>query len=45
LCMDSMKNYTIIPINALLYLNEWWTDHILVKDMKYRPFLTSRLGM
>ena len=44
LCMDSMKNHTIIPINVLLYLREWWTDHILVKDMKYRPFLTGRVG-
>jgi hemerythrin len=44
LCMDSMKNHTIIPINVLLYLKEWWTDHILVKDMKYRPFLTGRVG-
>jgi hemerythrin len=45
LCMESMKNYSIIPINALLYLKEWWIDHILVKDMNYRPFLTGRMGL
>jgi hemerythrin len=44
LCMGSMKNHTIVPINALLYLKEWWVDHILVKDMKYRPFLMNRIG-
>jgi hemerythrin len=43
-CMGSMKNHTIIPINALLYLKEWWEDHILVKDMKYSSFLTHRIG-
>lgn len=41
-CMDSMTAYTAIPINVLHYLNEWWVDHILVKDMKYRSFLTDR---
>ncbi|MDR3684546.1 MAG: bacteriohemerythrin [Geothrix sp.] len=44
LCMGSMRNHTIVPINALLYLKEWWVDHILVKDMKYRPFLMNRIG-
>jgi hemerythrin len=43
-CMGSMKNHTIIPINVLLYLREWWEDHILVKDMKYSPFLKGRIG-
>ena len=43
-CMASMKNHTVIPINALLYLKEWWEEHILVKDMKYRPYLTGRAG-
>ncbi len=45
LCAGSMKNYAIIPINVLLYLKEWWEDHILVKDMKYRPFLSGRIDM
>ncbi len=44
LCMGSMKDHTVIPINALLYLKEWWVDHILVKDMKYRPFFGNRSG-
>jgi hemerythrin-like metal-binding protein len=43
-CLGSMKNHTIIPINILLYLKEWWVDHILVKDMKYRSFLAGRIG-
>ena len=41
-CTDSMTAYTSIPINVLHYLKEWWVDHILVKDMQYRSFLTSR---
>lgn len=45
LCMGSMKNHTVVPINALLYLKEWWVDHILVKDMQYRSFLSSRPGL
>ena len=24
------------------FLNQWWTDHILEEDMKYRPFFASK---
>lgn len=24
------------------FLNQWWTDHILEEDMKYRPFFESK---
>lgn len=24
---------------ALMFLSRWWTEHILVSDMQYRPFL------
>ncbi|HJW73769.1 MAG TPA: bacteriohemerythrin [Geothrix sp.] len=42
LCMQAIHGYASIPANLNLYLREWWVDHILVKDMQYRPFLASR---
>lgn len=30
------------PEDMLRFLKRWWNDHILVSDMKYRPFLEAR---
>ncbi len=35
------KNYNF-KNEALVFLKDWWTYHILEEDMKYRPFLESR---
>lgn len=42
LCMQAIRSYASIPTDLSLYLREWWIDHILVKDMQYRPFLMSK---
>jgi hemerythrin-like metal-binding protein len=42
LCMIAITNHTAIPVNVHLYLREWWLDHILVRDMEYRPYLMRR---
>lgn len=31
------------PEDLLKYLRIWWGEHILVSDMKYRPYLEPRL--
>lgn len=41
-CDDSMNNRAPVPPRVLNYLKNWWVDHILVKDMKYRSFLNER---
>jgi len=41
LCLEAMADYRSIPRGVLFYLRGWWLDHILVKDMQYRPFLVG----
>ncbi|MBP1628852.1 MAG: methyl-accepting chemotaxis sensory transducer [Holophagaceae bacterium] len=41
-CMEAMHSNSAIPLHILAFLKGWWVDHILVKDMDYRPFLASR---
>ncbi len=31
-----------VPKNLLDFLNNWWTHHILVEDMKYKPFFQEK---
>lgn len=43
-CMDAMSYKATIPIEILTFLKEWWINHILESDMKYRTFF-SQLGL
>lgn len=43
LSIEVMKhNKNQVPDNLLDFLNNWWTHHILVEDMKYKPFFKEK---
>lgn len=31
-----------MPTDLLNYLKQWWTNHILIEDMKYKPFFEEK---
>ena len=37
-CTATTLKVDEVPSKLLLYLSDWWKDHILVQDMKYRFF-------
>jgi len=37
-----MQERTSVPTDMLEYLKRWLTQHILVMDMQYRPYLNER---
>jgi hemerythrin len=41
-CFSAMQDPDAIGSEILPYLREWWTQHILVTDMKYREFFRQR---
>ena len=42
LCIETMDGKTEVPADILDYLKKWWTQHILVTDMKYKDFFEER---
>lgn len=34
-----MHNENNIPQETMTFLKNWWIDHIIVKDMRYKPYL------
>lgn len=42
LCKDTMLGFQAVPKDLLQYLRDWWSDHILVEDMKYREFVQAQ---
>ncbi|MBM2837522.1 MAG: hemerythrin-like metal-binding protein [Deltaproteobacteria bacterium] len=40
--IDTIKHKTTIPKDVLAYLKEWWVNHILKADMKYKTFFVER---
>lgn len=40
--MDTLKYKRTVPVEILTYLKEWWVDHILKIDMKYKAFFIER---
>ena len=42
LCADAMSGKPSMSKELLQYLRDWWADHILKKDMKYRSYFTER---
>ena len=42
LCQDTIDHKASVPEELLQYLMEWWVNHILTVDMRYRSFLMER---
>ncbi len=42
LCQETMDHKASVPEGLLQYLMEWWVNHILKTDMKYRSFFMER---
>lgn len=40
--IDTIRHKTAIPKEVLAYLKEWWVNHILKIDMKYKAFFVER---
>jgi len=40
-CLDTNHAVESVPLNLLLFIRDWWNQHILVSDMQYRPFLAK----
>lgn len=40
--VDTIKHKMTIPKEVLAYLKEWWVNHILNADMKYKAFFVER---
>ena len=42
-CADGRLQASNIPASILIYLREWWINHILIDDMKYKSFLREKM--
>lgn len=42
LCRDTMEHYDLVPADLLQFMKNWWVNHILREDMKYRTFFEER---
>ncbi len=40
--IDIIKGKAAIPKEILTYLKDWWTNHILKSDMRYKDFFSER---
>ena len=43
--IEAIIKKNIRPIDYLKFIKHWLFDHILVEDMKFKPFLQSKLNM
>jgi len=41
LCQAAFIHKDSVPTELLMFLRNWWVNHILETDMKYRSFLTE----
>ncbi|HTX80178.1 MAG TPA: bacteriohemerythrin [Longilinea sp.] len=42
LSVDTMYGMDSVPETLLTYLRDWWVQHILEEDMKYKDFFAAR---
>ena len=42
LCQATMKHQDSVPVELLQVMRDWWMNHILQSDMKYKLFLAER---
>lgn len=42
LCQATISHEESVPAELLTFMRDWWVNHILETDMKYRSFLTER---
>ena len=42
LCQATVSHEDSVPAELLKFMRDWWINHILETDMKYRSFLTER---
>ena len=43
-CMDTLKERPEVPKKLMLFVRDWWDDHILVEDMKFSTFLKQEVS-
>lgn len=41
-CQSTMDRRDSVPEDLRVFVRNWWQDHILVSDMRYRSFLKDR---
>ena len=41
-CQSTISYEDSVPTELLKFMHDWWLNHILESDMKYRSFLTER---
>ncbi len=41
-CKDTMNYKDSVPVELLQFIRDWWMDHILETDMKYKSFFSER---
>jgi len=41
LCQDAMSHQNSVPTELLKFIHDWWRDHILTSDMKYKDVFTT----
>ena len=42
LCQETVLHKNTVPEDLIRFLRNWWVDHILDSDMKYRSFFAER---
>lgn len=42
LCLGSLHGKSEVPYELLVFLSDWWTNHILHEDMQYKAFFRER---
>ena len=40
LCQDTIVHSHLVPGSLVVFIREWWMDHILKEDMKYRALFS-----